>query len=124
MARVYSKSLLKASTQAELEDSSSLGVLWRDMKETGVAQAKAQESFAATCMEIAQALEAQIVEVKKQKTLLHEKWTKMLADVKKKTLAHEKANKEYLESVKQAETVRACQRLGSHKARGCGATIR
>jgi hypothetical protein len=75
-------------------------------------------------MEIAQALEAQIVEVKKQKTLLHEKWTKMLADVKKKTLAHEKANKEYLESVKQAETVRAWQRLRSHKARGCKAGIR
>jgi len=104
MARVWSKSMIKASTQPELEDSSSLGALWHEMKESGVAQAKAQDQFATVCMEIAAALEAQIVEVKKTKTALHDKWTKLLADVKKKSLAHDKAHKEYLDSVKQAET--------------------
>ena len=104
MSRALAKSLKKASEQPELDASSSLGALWHEMKETGLAQSKAQEAFAVSCTEMCTALESQIVEVKKHKTLLHERWTRMLADVKKKAAAHDKAKDQYYESVKQAET--------------------
>ena len=104
MARTWSKACKKASELGELEESSSIGVLWHDIKETGLTQMKNQDAFALACTEIANALEVQIVEVKKQKTMLHDKWTKLLADVKKKELAHDKQKAAYAESVKQAET--------------------
>lgn len=104
MARTWSKACKKASELGELEESSSIGALWHDIKETGLTQMKGQDAFAVACTEIANALEVQIVEVKKQKTMLHDKWTKLLADVKKKELAHDKQKAAYAESVKQAET--------------------
>lgn len=104
MSRAWSKAARKACEQAELEDSSSICPLWHDIKETGMAQMKSQDNLVVICVEIAAALEGQIVEVKKQKTLLHDRWTKQLADVKKKQIAHDKARDVYAESVKAAET--------------------
>lgn len=104
MARTWVKAMKKASEQPELEGSSSIGNVWKEIKETGAAQMRQQEAFAAGCHEISQALEAQIVEVKKTKTALLATFTKLVADVKKKQQIHDKSKDVYYESVKQAET--------------------
>lgn len=97
MSRVYVKAFNKASAQPDLEDSSSIGNVWKEIRETGNSQVKQQEAFIAGCMDIAVVLESQIVEVKKSKTTLHATWTKLVADVKKKQQMHDKSKDVYYE---------------------------
>ena len=103
MARSWVKSMKKASEASDLEDSSSIANVWKEIRDTGLSQMKQQEAFASGCHDIAVALETQIVEIKKSKTTLHATYTKLVADVKKKQQLHDKAKEVYYEAVRQSE---------------------